>query len=97
MAQTIKLPDDLMQVLREEAESQDRSIAGQVRHWIRLGQALEASLPYERMRAALTGKLDTRKLSDEQLDHWNKGIFALLTGEGETPEAIAEQIADDAK
>jgi hypothetical protein len=57
MAQSIKISDDEMKVLRDEAEISRRSIAGQAEHWMRIGRAIEKSsiLNYERIKEALSG------------------------------------------
>ena len=44
MPQPVKLSDDLIEAARSAAEDADRSIAGQVEHWTRLGRAVEAAL-----------------------------------------------------
>jgi hypothetical protein len=44
MAQPVKLPDDLVLDARLTGEASERSIAGQVEHWARLGRAVEAML-----------------------------------------------------
>ena len=70
MAQSVKLADDVLALVRREADLQSRSVAGQVTHWLRLGRAIEQSGAYDhrRVAAALDGRLDTVELrEDEQL------------------------------
>jgi hypothetical protein len=62
MAQPVELPDDLVLDARLTGEASNRSIAGQVEHWVKLGRAVEAL-----MRApdalALKGRGDALQLS----------------------------------
>lgn len=54
---------------RQEAELLNRSVAGQIEHWARLGKALENApgIPLKRVREALAGRVNLRTLSrDEQ-------------------------------
>jgi hypothetical protein len=44
MAQPVKLSDALVQDARATGEVAERSIAGQIEHWARLGRAVEAVL-----------------------------------------------------
>jgi hypothetical protein len=44
MGQPVKLSDNLMLDARLVAEESERSIAGQIEHWARLGRAIEAAL-----------------------------------------------------
>lgn len=69
MAQSIKISDDEMRILREEAEISRRSVAGQAEHWMRIGRAIEKSsvFNYQRIKDALRGLVDQDTLSgDEQ-------------------------------
>ncbi|MBS3652065.1 hypothetical protein KEU06_26015, partial [Pseudaminobacter sp. 19-2017] len=34
MAQSVKLADDIMALVRREADLQSRSVAGQIAHWL---------------------------------------------------------------
>ena len=43
MAQSVKLSDDVMALVRRESELQSRSVAGQITHWLRIGRAIEKS------------------------------------------------------
>ena len=72
MAQSVKLADDVMAVVRKEAELHSRSVAGQITHWLRLGRAIEQSGAYDhaRVTAALDGRLDTVELRDEEAAAW---------------------------
>jgi len=65
---SIKLPQDLVEQARREGAVFSRSISGQVEHWARLGQALEAAPGFtlDRVRAALEGKFDPADLSEDE-------------------------------
>jgi hypothetical protein len=66
---SIKLPTDLIDAARQDATVFSRSIGGQVEHWARIGQALEAVPGYslERMRATLQGRFDSAALFEDEL------------------------------
>jgi len=72
MAQSIKLGDDIMKIVRRESELQSRSIAGQIAHWVRIGRAIEKSgnFDHARITAALAGEMETTDLTDEEKDVW---------------------------
>jgi hypothetical protein len=63
MAQSIKLGDDIMTVVRRECELQSRSIAGQIAHWVRIGRAIEKSgnliMPASRLRLQVPSRQRT--------------------------------------
>ncbi len=66
MAQTVKLPDDIMKDIRSEAALQSRSLASQVVHWINLGRKFENAPDTDmaKIRAALAGELNPDELSE---------------------------------
>lgn len=72
MAQSVKLGDDIMKIVRSESVLQSRSIAGQIAHWVRIGRAIEKSgnFDHNRMAAALGGALETTDLTEEEKDVW---------------------------
>ncbi|WP_323039913.1 TA system antitoxin ParD family protein [Gemmobacter sp.] len=72
MAQSVKLADDVMAIIRREADLHSRSVAGQITHWLRLGRAIEQSGAYDhaRVTAALEGRLDTADLREEEAIAW---------------------------
>ena len=65
---SIKLSADLVDQARRDAAVFSRSISGQVEHWARLGQALEAAPGFsiERVQAALEGRLDAADLTEDE-------------------------------
>lgn len=68
MAQSIKISDDEMMFIREEAGISSRSIAGQVEHWLRIGRAIERSpaFNYQRIREVLSGLFSPDDLTAEE-------------------------------
>jgi len=62
MAQPVKLSDDLVLDARLTGEASERSIAGQVEHWARLGRAVEGVLRSGEV-LALKRRGDVRPLS----------------------------------
>ncbi len=57
MAQSVKLADDIMALVRHEADLHSRSLAGQITHWLKIGRAIERSGSFDsaRITAALEG------------------------------------------
>lgn len=72
MAQSVKLADEVMALVRREADLHSRSVAGQITHWLKLGRAIEQSDSFDhaRITAALDGRLDTVHLSQEEEAAW---------------------------
>lgn len=72
MAQSVKLADDIMALVRREADLHSRSVAGQITHWLKIGRAIEhsGSFDYVRITAALEGKLDTTVLHEDEEAAW---------------------------
>ena len=81
MAQSVKLSDDLMKVVRRESELQSRSVAGQITHWVRIGRAIEKSgrFDHARINAALAGELETSELTDEEKALWLDAFTETMT------------------
>lgn len=59
MAQTLRISDDGMAMLREESRNQHRSLASQAEYWIALGRAVERSslLNFKQIQAMLDGRI----------------------------------------
>ncbi len=60
MPQSVKLSDELIKSAKQDAEAADRSVAGQIEHWAKLGRGIEpflqgASVTPIKTGAALTG------------------------------------------
>ncbi|WP_427454809.1 TA system antitoxin ParD family protein [Litorimonas sp. WD9-15] len=98
MAQTVKLPDDIMSDIREEAALQSRSLASQVVHWIKLGRQLESrpGMDMAKIRAALKGELNPDLLTGEEqvefFDQFNEKMSDIgsLPGVNEAYAALGE-------
>lgn len=90
MAQSVKLGDDIMKLVRRESELQNRSIAGQIAHWVRIGRAIEKSgnFDHARITAALAGEIETTTLTDEERDVWLDGFVEKMGQPGEGEEAF---------
>ena len=72
MAQSVKLADEVMALVRREADLHSRSVAGQITHWLRIGRAIEQSGAYDhsRITTVLDGRLDTTALTEEEEPAW---------------------------
>ena len=69
MAQSIKISNTEMEILRDESKLFGRSIAGQAEYWMRIGRAIEQSehFNYHKIQAVLKGTLSPDHLNrDEQ-------------------------------
>ena len=78
---SVKLKAEFVDEARKEAETFNRSVAGQIEHWARLGRALEGTpgMPVERVRQTLDGKVKLKDLTPaehaaflDQMHDWLK-------------------------
>lgn len=90
MAQSVKLADDVMALVRREAELHSRSVAGQITHWLKIGRAIEQSGTYDhtRITVALEGRLDTTQLREEEEAAWLEAFTAKMSQPSEAEEAF---------
>ena len=90
MAQSVKLADDIMKIIRRESELQSRSVAGQIAHWVRIGRAIEKSgnFDHDRINAAPAGELETAALTDEEKDVWLDSFTDTMAEPGPEEEAF---------
>jgi len=90
VAQSIKLGDDIMKIVRRESELQSRSIAGQIAHWVRIGRAIEKSgnFDHARITAALGGAIETADLTDEEKDVWLDSFVEKMGQPGSDEDAF---------
>lgn len=51
MGMPVKLSDELVDAARREAASTDRSITGQIEHWVKIGRSVEQLLRYQDIQA----------------------------------------------
>ena len=72
MAQSVKLADAVMTLIRKESSLQSRSVAGQITHWVNIGRAIERSglFDYDRIRSVLEAKLSPDELTAEEQEVW---------------------------
>ena len=67
MEQSVKLADDIMALVRREAELRGRSISDQISHWVKIGRAFERSdqLGHSRTTPALAGEIGALSPEEE--------------------------------
>lgn len=72
MAQSVKLADEIMDLVRREARLNGRSLVGQVTHWLRIGRAIErsGSFDYARITAVLEDDHASTRPRDDEEDAW---------------------------
>ena len=89
MAQSVKLSDDEMEIIRKEAQLASRSIAGQITHWIRIGRSIERAPEFNYMHIceALEGKRSPDALSGEEQAVYIEELLGAVADE--TPEQKA--------
>lgn len=97
MAKTIKIDDELMEVIGREAEMMSRSLAGQVRHWVRIGMSIEKSRFFDQSRVveALSGKLSPDALTAGEQEAYIDNLFdAARSGTSEQRKLFAGRKAE---
>ncbi len=89
MAQSIKISDEEMELVRREAELSSRSIAGQVTYWMRIGRSIERApeFNYDHIREVLEGRRSPDVLSGEEQAVYIDELLAAAAEE--TPEQAA--------
>lgn len=72
MVRSVKLSDEVMDLVKREAQIQNRSIADQITHWVRLGRAIETSgkFGHNRILEALAGELSASDLTVAEASVW---------------------------
>lgn len=90
MAQSVKLSDEIMALVRRESGLQSRSVAGQITHWLRIGRAIEKSGRFDsaRIAAALQASLAPEDLTEEEHAVWLTAFGEAMAEPGETSEAF---------
>ncbi|EMD81679.1 TA system antitoxin ParD family protein [Pacificimonas flava] len=93
MAQSVKISDEVMKIVRRESELQSRSVAGQITYWLRIGRVIERSghFDHARLSAALTGELETRDLGEEEKDVWLDAFVGKMGQPAPSEEAFFEK------
>ena len=86
MAESVKISDEEMALVRAEADLNSRSIAGQITHWMRIGRSIESApeFSYAHIREALSGTRSPDKLSGEEQAVYLDELLEAVSGE--TPE-----------
>lgn len=89
MAQSIKISDEEMEVVRREAKLSSRSIAGQITYWMRIGRSIERSpqFSYAHIREALEGRRSPDALTGEEQEVFVEDLLAMAADP--TPEQEA--------
>lgn len=98
---SVKLKAELVDEARREAETFNRSLGGQIEHWVRLGRALESApgMQVSRVRETLEGKVTLRTLPRQeqeavldQIHEWLKNPtddeIAAYAALGDLPGAV---------
>ena len=69
MPKTVRLADEEYMMVRRAANLHSRSVSSQIRHWMRLGRAVEKMPNYnlERIEQALAAQLPIDDLNTEEL------------------------------
>ncbi|TMM48413.1 TA system antitoxin ParD family protein [Qipengyuania marisflavi] len=77
MAKTVKIDDELIDIVAREASVMSRSLAGQVRHWLRIGMTIERSSDFDQshVAAALGGRIGPDALSCAEQESFVEGLF----------------------
>ena len=97
MVASLKIPDDEMAFLREAAELNSRSLAGQAAHWIRLGRAVENNphMTVSRVQRALRGEVAVSELTETEQEGYLDGLGAFLRKPSAVEDAIFDEIRRD--
>ena len=84
MAQSVELCDEVMALVRCEAELQNRSVADLITHWLRIGRAIEKSGAFDhtRVSAALAGELQTTDLTALEKAVWSESFLEKMSEPG---------------
>lgn len=90
MAQTVKLADEIMALVRREARLNGRSMTGQVTHWLKIGRAIErsGSFDYARITAVLENNHASTRPHDDEEDAWLDTFTEKMGHPTETEEAF---------
>lgn len=92
-ATSIKLSASLVLDARRDAAAFNRSVAGQVEHWARLGQAVELAPGFtlERVKAALEGRFDVDGLSSEERVYFDDMLSDMFD---DPPQQVRDDYAE---
>lgn len=92
---SIRLPDSLVEDARSNAVTFKRTVGGQLEHWARLGQAIEAAPGFDmtRIRAALDGRFNADMLSPDELEIYEDLLAEALATPDAEELAFFDQLA----
>ena len=96
MAQSIKISNTEMNILRDESKIFGRSIAGQAEYWMRIGRAIEQSdhFNYRKIQAVLKGTLNPDYLNrDEQEVYLDDLVSSMKQAQPEMNNYLSAQNA----
>ncbi len=96
MAQSIKISNAEMDILRDESKTFGRSIAGQAEYWMRIGRAIEQSnhFNYRKIQAVLNGTLNPDHLNrDEEEVYLDDFIDAVKSPQEEMSQHLSARDA----
>lgn len=90
MSQPVKVSDEMIEVLRDTAALQQRSIAGQAEYWMRLGRAVERDprLSFALVEQALRGLVPPAQLSGDQQEEYLDRLEDMQDAPSATEEAF---------
>ncbi|MEL7041884.1 MAG: hypothetical protein AAGL90_10185 [Pseudomonadota bacterium] len=90
MAQSIKISDEEMELVRREAKLSSRSIAGQITYWMRIGRSIERSpqFTYTHIREALEGRRSPDALTGEEQEVYIEDLLVEAAGQTAEQDAI---------
>lgn len=93
MAQSIKISNTEMEILRDESKIFGRSIAGQAEHWIRIGRSIEQSehFNYRKIQAVLKGTLNPDHLNRDEQEVYLDDLVTAMHQPQENMEAFLNQ------
>lgn len=97
MAQSIKISNTEMDILRDESKTFGRSIARQAEHWMRIGRAIEQSdhFNYRKIQAVLKGTLNPDHLNrDEQEVYLDDLVSAMQQPQEKMQQFLDKQQVD---
>jgi|GEM_PF-4218935 len=89
---SIKVPSDLAEEARDAASLADRSLTGQIEHWVKLGRAAELALRGSAAQALKSGATDTKNQDSEEIADF---LASLRTPGVATQLALASGFLDD--
>lgn len=87
---TIKIPASLLEEARREAGVFNRSVGGQIEHWVRLGRAIERApgFDYRHVTDALAGPADVDALTYEEQEVFFDEFARSMAQPGPNEEAF---------